>query len=100
MYKYLYIFFMNTHLISLQHYRAHLPKLWKEAQEKNITYIVTMHSKPAFEVRPLHGDLVVKEAIVPYVATTSDMKAFHKAQKEFTQGKMKTAKEVFDSLRP
>ena len=44
---------MTTKLISLNEYRKNLSHLWKEAQEKNIKYIIMVHSKPAFEVTPL-----------------------------------------------
>jgi len=44
---------MTTKLISLNQYRTNLTKLWKDAKEKNVRYVVMVHSKPVFEVTPI-----------------------------------------------
>lgn len=52
---------MTTKVISLKDYRSQITKLWKEANEKNIKYIVLYHSKPILEVRPYHENELVFE---------------------------------------
>lgn len=47
---------MTTKLINLNHYRSHLPKLWKDAQKNNVKYVVTVHARPVFEVIPFQGN--------------------------------------------
>ena len=49
---------MTTELISLNEYRKNISKLWKRSQEKNIRYIVLVHSKPVLEVRPIHSKII------------------------------------------
>ena len=48
---------MTTKLIGLNEYRTNLTQLWKDAQENNIKYIVVVHNKPVFEVKPLFDDI-------------------------------------------
>ena len=43
---------MTTKIINLKEYRENLSRLWKSAQKDQIRYIVVVHSKPVFEVRP------------------------------------------------
>ena len=52
---------MVTKVISLKDYRSQITKLWKEANEKNIRYIVLFHSKPILEVLPYSEDELVFE---------------------------------------
>lgn len=55
---------MTTRLISFKEYRSNLSCLWKEAMEKNVRYVVTVHSRPVFEVSPIaDGDLADLEVI-------------------------------------
>jgi len=55
---------MTTRLISFKEYRSNLSSLWKEAMEKNVRYVVTVHSRPVFEVSPIaDGDLADLEVI-------------------------------------
>lgn len=44
---------MTTQLITLNDYRKNLSRIWKVSQEKNIRYIVLVHSRPVFEVNPI-----------------------------------------------
>lgn len=50
---------MLTKIISLKEYRQKITSLWKEANEKNIRYIVLHHSKPILDVKPYAGTEVV-----------------------------------------
>lgn len=55
---------MTTRLISFKEYRRNLSTLWKQAMEKNVRYIVTVHARPVFEVSPIaDGDLADLEVI-------------------------------------
>ena len=47
---------MTTKLISLNEYRKNISTLWKKWREENIKYIVMVHSKPMFEVKPIISD--------------------------------------------
>lgn len=47
---------MKTRIVSVKDWRQNLTKLWKEAEGKDIRYIVMSHSKPMYEVRPLFQD--------------------------------------------
>jgi len=44
---------METRIVALKDWRRNLLKLWKEAEGKEIRYIVTRYSKPIYEVTPL-----------------------------------------------
>ena len=52
---------MTTKLIGLNEYRTNLTQLWKDAQENNIKYIVVVHNKPVFEVKPLYNNIIETE---------------------------------------
>lgn len=47
---------MKTRIISVKDWRQNLTKLWKEAEGKDIRYIVMSHSKPIYEVKPIFED--------------------------------------------
>lgn len=47
---------MNTRLITLSDYRKNLSRYAKDARKQNLLYIVMVHGKPLFEVRPLSED--------------------------------------------
>ena len=47
---------MTTKTIGIKEYRKNLTSLWKTAREKNIRYIVMVHSKPVFELNPLRDE--------------------------------------------
>ena len=49
---------MTTKIIGINEYRTKLTKLWKEAREKNVRYIVVVHNKPVLEVRPILWDTI------------------------------------------
>ncbi len=47
---------MTTQYITLSDYRNNISRYTREAREKRISYVVLVHSKPAFEVRPVEDD--------------------------------------------
>ena len=52
-----------TKYITLSDYRNNISRYTREAREKKISYIVLIHSKPAFEVRPVDEDM--RELVYP-----------------------------------
>ncbi len=59
-----YFFIKNmTKYITLSDYRNNISRYTREAREKKISYIVLIHSKPAFEVRPVDEDM--RELVYP-----------------------------------
>lgn len=55
---------MVTKVISLKDYRQNITKLWKEANEHDIRYIVMYHSKPILDVRPYpEAELIFNDAV-------------------------------------
>lgn len=49
---------MTTEMITFSEYRKNLSSLWKQASEKKVKYLVLVHGKPAFEVRPVYCDTI------------------------------------------
>lgn len=49
---------MLTKVISLKEYRNNITNLWKDANNKNIRYIVLYHSKPILEVKPYQHETI------------------------------------------
>ncbi len=70
---------MTTQLISLNEYRKNISTLWKKAQAENIKYVVLSHSKPIFEVNPLHGNNIEDDWDIQYTP------ANHKAWLEWRE---------------
>lgn len=54
---------MTTKIIGINEYRTKLTSLWKESKEKNIRYIVVVHNKPVFEVKPIFDDVIDVEFV-------------------------------------
>ncbi len=78
---------MTTKIINIKEYRDNITSLWKEAKAKKIKYIVLVHSKPAFEVKPLNDDFMIDE--VEIVPTAAEIKAYRHAMADFTKNKNK-----------
>jgi hypothetical protein len=57
---------MTTEIIRLADYRKNLSSLYKKAREKNIKYLVMVHGKPAFEVRPVEDNSVSEDEEILY----------------------------------
>jgi len=47
---------MTTKIISVKIWRQNLTKLWREAEGKDLRYIVMSHSKPIYEVKPIYKE--------------------------------------------
>lgn len=86
---------MTTQLISLNEYRKNISTLWKKAQKENIKYIVLSHSKPIFEVNPLHGNEVSDDWDIQYTAKNHE--AYLEAVKDLENGKTHTVD--FDTIK-
>ncbi len=44
---------MTTRTIGIKEFRQNITSIWKEAQAKNIRFIVLHHAKPIFEINPV-----------------------------------------------
>ncbi len=75
---------MTTQLISLNEYRKNLSTIWKQAQEKNIKYVVLVHSKPVMEVKPIYNNIIEDDWDTEY--TDENHKAWIQARKELAAG--------------
>ncbi len=75
---------MTTELISLNEYRKNISTLWKKAQKENIKYVVLAHSKPIFEVNPLHGNQIEDDWDVQY--TPENHQAWLETQEDLKNG--------------
>lgn len=64
---------MTTKLIPLSEYRKNLSRYAREAQTHQIQYIVMVHGKPVFEVRPAREELDEDE-ILGIIAKKRDTK--------------------------
>ncbi|MBU0668058.1 hypothetical protein KJ951_03115 [Patescibacteria group bacterium] len=76
---------MTTKIINIREYRNNITTLWKEARKNNVKYIVLVHSKPAFEVKPIDDDFTLEEADV--VPTASEIKAYRRAMADYKKNK-------------
>lgn len=63
---------MTTRLISFKEYRSNLSSLWKEAMEKNVRYVVTVHSRPVFELTPIKNGELSDFDVVPTLQRLPD----------------------------
>ena len=64
---------MTTQYLTLSDYRNNISRYTREAQEKHIIYTILIHSKPAFEVRPVVDD--TRELVYPAKAHAKRIKA-------------------------
>ncbi len=64
---------MTTQYLTLSDYRNNISRYTREAQEKGIIYTILIHSKPAFEVRPVKED--THELVYPAKAHAKWIKA-------------------------
>ena len=81
---------MTTKILNIKEYRDNITSLWKEAKARKIKYIVLVHSKPAFEVKPLNDDFIIEE--VEETPSVAEIKAYRKAMSDFIKNKNKFAK--------
>lgn len=77
---------MVTRIIGLKEYRANLTKLWKDAQERDVRYVVMVRSRPVFEVRPVRSDEFVEMGApvlrpLPDSETTTEIRAAYERSK-------------------
>lgn len=80
---------MTTKAIGIKQFRQNMTSLWKEANNKQVKYIIMYHSKPILEVRPLDTDELVLENF---------MEGLNEARKEASKGKLTPQEVVFKNL--
>jgi len=78
---------MTTKIINIREYRNNITSLWKEARDKKVKYIVLVHSKPAFEVKPISEDFAIEEVEVE--PTAAEIKAYRQAMDDYKKNKKK-----------
>lgn len=81
---------MTTKLIGMKEWRENMTKIWKKSKNKRVRYIVLNHSKPMFEVSPLHSDELE-------LADGWDKKTYYAfAEKSFDFWKQEKDEGIFD----
>lgn len=80
----------STRIIGLREFRSRITSLWKEAKQKNISYIVLNHSKPIFHVEPISE----KHSLESLVADIAE------ARQQIKEGKVFSEIEIRKMLSP
>ncbi len=75
----------STRTVSIRNFRENMTKLLREAQEKNVHFVVMRHSEVVVHVTPAKRRDATLEALARDVAT---------ARKEYKEGKTFTTEEV------
>lgn len=73
---------MTTRIISIREFRAKMPRLLKEAQEKNIHFVIMRHAVPVARVAPLSKKEMALEELAQEI---SEARAQAKRGEVFTQ---------------
>lgn len=66
---------MTTKLIGIKEFRQNVTKLYKQAQKKNIQYIVLNRNQPIFKVTPLsEKDTIIEKLALDIEEARNDIK--------------------------
>ena len=66
---------MTTKLIGVKEFRQNVTKLYKQAQTKNLQYIVLNRNKPIFKVSPLsEKDTIIEKLALDVEEARNDIK--------------------------
>ncbi len=80
---------MTTKTVSIRAFRENMTKFLKEAQEKNVHFVIMRHSEPVAHVTPVtNGDSL--ESLAKEVA---------EARKAIKAGKVYSPEEVLDMIK-
>ncbi|PIS32322.1 hypothetical protein COT40_00705 [Candidatus Peregrinibacteria bacterium CG08_land_8_20_14_0_20_41_10] len=80
---------MTTKLVGIKDFRKNITSLWRDAQKKQIRYVVMYHSRPILEVSPLSSEEIVLEELAGEIA---------EARRQVRQGKVYTQAETYKRL--
>ena len=80
---------MTTKVIGVKKFRENVTKIWKEAKEKKIRYIVMYHSKPILEVNPIYEDELIIEKFAADIV---------EAREQVKKGEVYSQEEVIKEL--
>lgn len=80
---------MTTKIIGIKDFRQNITSIWKEAREKNISYIVMHHTVPIFKVDPIDEEEMILESLVKDVG---------EAREQVKKGKVYSEAEVYKKL--
>ena len=81
----LFLYMSTTRTVSIRAFRENLTKFLKEAQEKNVHFVVMRHAEPIAHVTPLHGKEASYEQLVAEIA---------QARKDAAEGRVYTTEQV------
>jgi hypothetical protein len=76
---------MQTHFVGLKEFRQNISTLTRQAQTKNIRYVVLLRNEPVLDVRPLKKKDTTLEKLMRDVV---------RARKQVKEGKVYTMDEV------
>lgn len=66
---------MTTKLIGIKEFRQNVTSLYKQAQEKNIQYVVLNRNQPIFKVSPLsEKDTIIEKLALDVEEARNDIK--------------------------
>jgi PHD/YefM family antitoxin component YafN of YafNO toxin-antitoxin module len=66
---------MTTKLIGIKEFRQNVTKLYKQAQTKNIQYVVLNRNQPIFKVSPLsEKDTIIEKLAIDVEEARNDIK--------------------------
>lgn len=80
---------MTTKIIGIKDFRQNITSIWREAREKNISYIVMYHTLPIFEVNPINEEEMILDNLV------NDVK---EAREQVQKGDVYSEAEVYKKL--
>jgi hypothetical protein len=80
---------MTTKIIGIKDFRKNITSIWKEAREKNISYIVMHHTVPIFKVDPIDEEEMILENLV---------KDVEEAREQVKKGQTYGESEVYKKL--
>lgn len=80
---------MTTKIIGIKDFRQNITSIWKEAREKNISYIVMHHAVPIFKIDPIDEEEMILESLV---------KDVEEARDQVKKGEVYSESEVYKKL--
>lgn len=80
---------MPTKIIGIKDFRQNITSIWREAREKNISYIVMYHALPIFEVNPIDEEEMILDNLV---------KDVEEAREQVRKGEVYSETEVYKKL--
>lgn len=80
---------MTTKLIGIKKFRENISQIWKEAQKKEVQYIILYHSKPVFTLNPIREEDMVFQKLAQEIK---------EAREEVRRGEIYSEEEIYKAL--